>query len=258
LERSARREFGYIDLAGLSVAIVMPEAANSKIRIVGEFTAGGITIGDVALVGQPDQITIESGFGESPYQFSPSTVAAITAENNAIVIRHTLIDYPEAISFSPSGSVEVAVLLERINQIGFRPQATIDAIPLRPGSPVRLNWVIPIVILGLVMVGVDSLLGWAKHGALTGNRYSPLGAGAFLTIFLVIKYFRLIHGLLLKPERTIGEIMPTLNLLIIVFAWFSVASLLILINLSEPLSLAISTGMLWVVGMLMRQERQAG
>jgi hypothetical protein len=236
----------------------MPEAANSKIRIVGEFTAGGITIGDVALVGQPDQITIESGFGESPYQFSPSTVAAITAENNAIVIRHTLIDYPEAISFSPSGSVEVAVLLERINQIGFRPQATIDAIPLRPGSPVRLNWVIPIVILGLVMVGVDSLLGWAKHGALTGNRYSPLGAGAFLTIFLVIKYFRLIHGLLLKPERTIGEIMPTLNLLIIVFAWFSVASLLILINLSEPLSLAISTGMLWVVGMLMRQERQAG
>jgi hypothetical protein len=236
----------------------MPEAANSKIRIGGECTVGGGSFSSVTLLVQPDQITIELSVLDSPYQFSPSTVAAITAENNAIVIRHTLIDYPEAISFTPSGSVEVAVLLERINQIGFRPQATIDAIPLRSGSPVRLNWVIPIVILGLVMVGVDSLLGWAKYGALTGNRYSPLGAGAFLTIFLVIKYFRLIHGLLLKPERTIGEIMPTLNLLIIVFAWFSVASLLILINLSEPLSLAISTGMLWVVGMLMRQERQAG
>jgi hypothetical protein len=231
----------------------MPEAANSKIRIVGECRAGGVTSGSVTLVVQPDQITIESALGERPYQFSPRTVVAITIDNGSIVIRHTLIDYPEVISFRPSGSVEVEVLLERINQIGFCPQASIDQIPSRLGSPIRLNWVMPIVILGLAMAGCDSVLGWAKHGTLTGNRYSPLGAGTFLTIFLAIKYFRVIHGQLLKPQRTIGEITPTLNLLIIGFAYITAASLLMLLNVPEFLSLGIPMGMLWIVVMLMRR-----
>jgi hypothetical protein len=230
----------------------MPDAANLKIRIVGECTAGGVTSGVVTLVVQPDQITIESALGESPYQFSPTMVVAISATDpNSIMIRHTLSNYPEAIVFKPSGSVEAA--LERINQTGFRPQAAIGEMPPRLGSPIRLNWVIPIVGLGLAMALCDSVLGWAKHGTLTGNRYSPLGAGTFLTMCLSIKYFRVVHGLLLKPERTIGEITPTLNLLIIAFAFITAASVLMLVDLPEPLSLGIPLGMLWIIVMFMRR-----
>jgi hypothetical protein len=165
------------------------------------------------------------------YSFTPDTVVSITRFTTipvlgwGIRIQHCVPDYPAAFIFWCLGSPDA--LLQGIRDAGFLPQAPASAVPPRRGFAFR--W--PVILVALVIWN-----GLVLSDLLRGGSMPPVpGPGSLLAIGLllttVIATLRLpaFQQLVLKPGRSVGEIRPTLNLLLLISGFMFVVLLLVII-----------------------------
>jgi hypothetical protein len=105
---------------------------------------------------------------------------------------------------------------------------------------------------------VDNLLGWVKLHPHQLGRYSPLGMSALFVLSLSIRFRPIIQSIILEPGRHIGELIPLLNTLTLISGILSIASILVLLGVSEFLVIALCFAILWVMVMIGRSlDREA-
>lgn len=229
----------------------MQQPSNQSITFQGGLFAGGTHSRPATLTITSSRITLRSFL--SQYKFEPHQVVAIEpTDSGAILIKHTLVEYPSEIRFSPSDAAsEVSTQMRRC---GFTPSAAVEDIPVREGIPVRLQVIIPMMLLVLFLLLADNLLGWVKLHPHQLGRYSPLGMSALFILSLSIRSIPIIQSFVLEPGRHIGELTPLLNLLVLVSGILSLASVLVLLGIPELLVIALCFGVLWVMVMISRRS----
>lgn len=163
------------------------------------------------------------------YSFTPDTVVAITRYTMipilgwGIQIQHCVPEYPARFIFWCLGSPDT--LLTGIRESGFQPQAPIAAIPQRQGFALR--WQAIVVALaawnGLFIL---DMLSQPRMPPFPGVLSVFALSLALATTIATIRW-PAFQRLVLKPGRSVGEIRPFLNLLLLVSSIMFVAFLLI-------------------------------
>lgn len=171
-------------------------------------------------------------------EFAPEDVVAIEKRsglNRGIAIVHRRADYPRDVFF---GSLRPDALIERIRAAGFRPMGRAE--PVGPFSSPRgfadwmpLKWT---VVIAAVAIWNALLLPWVMASMADKppdpDHFLPAYVGlAPLLLFafvLAIKYSASVQHAVLREGRSVGEILPLLNLLIFVAGMMSVIFAIIL------------------------------
>ena len=155
-------------------------------------------------------------FGD--YSFTPDTIVAITRYSTVpilgwgIQIQHCVPEYPERFIFWCFGNPDA--LLRGIRETGFHPQAPVSAIPPRKGFAIRWQALVIAVAAWNGLFILDMVL--RKPTPPVPGPFSLLALG--LTLAAVIAAIRVpaFQQLILKPGRSIGEVRPVLNLLLLI------------------------------------------
>jgi hypothetical protein len=149
------------------------------------------------------------------YSFTSEQVSAV--ERYAFIpflawgvrIRHRVPDYPRRIIFWCFN--DPTTVLQGIRDAGFAPTGSEPADGRRAGLPVRWSAIIGAIAVWNLLV-ILPFLGQPGGRSLAGWRVLfPLYA--VLVLFFAILKFGTIQDLLLKPDRSVGEIKPFLRLL---------------------------------------------
>ena len=148
-------------------------------------------------------------------------------------------EYPSEIYFSPSPAVEE--IIESIGRVGFIPSASMQDVPHREGIPVRLKIIIPGAILVIVILYfIENFLGLNDRLYLQMKKYGPIQSSFLLVVSILIQYVPIVQRLILRTGRQIGEIKPTLQVIVIVSTILVIATLAILIGIPELIALILS------------------
>jgi hypothetical protein len=129
-------------------------------------------------------------------------------------IVHTVQSYPEKIIFWCFGSPKS--LIQKITDLGFRPQASRAQVPHRDGMAFQWRFLILVVVLWNALFLVDGFVPWKE----------PKGPGpyAFLAVVLLfltalaLNVSARVQALALKPGRSIGEVRALVVLVLVVSA----------------------------------------
>ncbi len=161
------------------------------------------------------------------YVFYPEQVIAIekysSIMGSGVRIRHNVPEYPAQILFSASGGVDKVIT--QIAETGFKPSAPPESELKRSAMPVQ--WVAVIAIAAL----------WARLCYLAGEQNSgqnpvnwrhiiPL-ASMFISA-LATSISPVVQSWVMKPGRSVNEIRPWLNLLMLVA---SLVALIMLVSI---------------------------
>ena len=152
------------------------------------------------------------------YSFTPDTVVSITRYTMipvlgwGIQIQHSVPEYPARFIFWCLGSPDT--LLAGIRDVGFLSQAPASSIPPRRGFALRWQTIIVAVAAWNGLFILDMFLhrrtfpipGW----------FSVLALGLALAATVAAIRVPGFQRLILKPGRSVGEIRPFLNLLLLV------------------------------------------
>jgi hypothetical protein len=142
------------------------------------------------------------------YSFTPGTVVSITRYTRfpifgwGIQIQHCVPDYLARLIFWCLGNP--VTLLAGIRDSGFQPEAPASAIPPRRGLALRWN--------GFFLL--DML--WQHRTSPMPGGFSLLAISLVLASCIATIQAPAFRQLVLKPGRSIGEIRPILNLLLLV------------------------------------------
>ncbi len=172
------------------------------------------------------------------YSFPADTVISIARYTTipvlgwGIKIQHSIPDYPAHIIFWCLGRPEA--LLAGIRDSGFQPHSPISALPHHRGIPFR--WSALIVVLavwnGLFLIRFGGIRSLSQlPAAFDSFVLLPIGflfAATILTIRMPI-----VQRLVLKPGRSLGEIRPFLNLVLLVSG--SIFVILLLLTVIQSL-----------------------
>jgi len=177
-----------------------------------------------------DRLTLSVAIAGT-YTFSPDQVAAIDTSGWGIRIRHTVLDYPPKLLFWPLRSPEAIV--RGIADSGFHASAPAAVAEGRGGLPVRWQATALALTLGLAFV-VDWLLAvnrWPESGRAFPHPgpFALLSAVILFTGSLASLRSRWFQSLIVKPERSIGEISPFLRFLSFMFGFASILFLLLIL-----------------------------
>jgi hypothetical protein len=152
------------------------------------------------------------------YSFTPGTVVSITRFTIipvlgwGIQIQHCVHEYPQRFIFWCLGNPDI--LLSGIRESGFLPKAPKSALPPRRGLAVRWQ------AIAIVIVAWNGL--FLLDMSLRGKAFPVPGPFALLAIALAfaaaIATIRVpaFGRLVIKPDRSVREIRPFLNLLIFI------------------------------------------
>jgi hypothetical protein len=149
------------------------------------------------------------------WKFSPEDVVrlesygSIPILSSGIRIVHANPQYPEKVVFWCFGSPDR--LIRRIGELGFRPRATAAQIVHRATNPLRWSFIITALAVWNALIIVDtSALGDDSHkpGVLSLLAFALL----FLTAFGLTRFSE-IQALVLKPGRSVSEILPMVRLI---------------------------------------------
>jgi hypothetical protein len=144
------------------------------------------------------------------YSFTPEQVVSI--EKYVLIpviawgirIHHSVADYPQRFIFWTLGNP--SKILDGIKQSGFLPIASSSSISPRRGIPIRWPAIIAIIVI------------WNALFLLNGvqKNPNPLVLAPLLFAFMLsicTPHSTSLQRLILKPNRTVGEIQPLLRLL---------------------------------------------
>jgi len=162
------------------------------------------------------------------YDFTPNTVVAITRYTMipvlgwGIRIEHCVPEYPANFIFWCLGNPDA--VLRGIGEAGFQPRAPASAVPARRGFALRWQVIVVVIVMwnGLFMIGARN----HPRPSIPGP-FSLLAIGLLLAAVIATIRFPAFQQLVLKPGRSVGEIRPMLNLLLLVSAIMFVVLLLI-------------------------------
>lgn len=158
------------------------------------------------------------------YSFTPDTVVSITRYTMipvlgwGIKIQHSIPDYPARFVFWCLGNPDT--LLAGIRAAGFQPQAPASAIPLRAGMAFRWQAAVIAILVwnGLILLDMTS----GRQPVPIPGPFSLLSLGLAFAASLATLRVPSFQRLILKPDRSIGEIRPILNLLLIISGFMAV------------------------------------
>jgi len=159
------------------------------------------------LSASPEKLTISICI-LGTYSFAPDQVLAIERYVKipflgwGVQIHHCVADYPQRVIFWCLGNPNT--ILQGIRDAGFRSTASSSAIPQRRGIAMRWS----AIIVAVAVWNAPFLLGSSQLGLFI---LVPLLFAFGLSIG-TLRYPRLQH-LILKPDRSVGEIRPFLRLL---------------------------------------------
>ncbi len=166
------------------------------------------------------------------YRFSPNQVIAIEKVGSipflsqGIKIKHVVPEYPENIIFYWGGA-DADKLINEINRLGFRPEATSAAAPVRDGIPVRWSVLIILIAVWNILFLVDRFRpSKINHNGL--GFYSLLAMGIVLGLSVATKYSKKVQLIILKPGRNVGEINHVLSLFVFIIGFMAIIFGLIL------------------------------
>ena len=152
------------------------------------------------------------------YTFTPDQVSAITRYTSipvlgwGIQIQHSVPEYPARLIFWTLGSPDA--LLAGIHEAGFRPQAPAAATEVsqqHQGVPFQWGPIIAIIVV------------WNVRQRPTPGPLTLLAAGFLFASALAVLRLPAAQRLILKPSRSLGEIRPVLNLLLLVSGMMLIA-----------------------------------
>ena len=158
------------------------------------------------------------------YAFTPGQVSAV--ERYVMIpvlawgirVRHHVPDYPQRIIFWSLGSPEA--VLGGIRGSGFIPAGLTSTTPVRRGIPVRWS----AIIVAIVVWNALFMLPFAGHDRAASTPdwlvLVPLFAAFALSIGILTS--PTLQRLILKPDRSVGEIRPFLRLLAFICGLLSV------------------------------------
>jgi hypothetical protein len=176
------------------------------------------------------------------YTFAPGQV--ITIEESAdreISIKHTCLEYPAKITFS--SALSATEMIEKINDKGFIPSASVDELPNRDKFIFRTEMIIPIYIaIVLSLFTGDFGIRW-----LLRDLRIPVIA---TFIILTIRFIPLIQSIVFQPGRYIGEISPSLDGVILVLSGLGIGSILLSLGIPEILATLITFSILVVISQI--------
>ncbi len=153
-------------------------------------------------------------------------VGFIPLIGTGIKIEHTVADYPRNINFYAFSSPYK--VMERLSDVGFftsEKSVNCESSAQNKGIPVK-------VLPTIVAIFTWNFLFLADQGFFMGKTVGIEGLFtqiAFILVFgtsLAVKKFPLASNIFLKPGRSVNEISPILNLLILVSGLFFVIDLL--------------------------------
>jgi hypothetical protein len=152
------------------------------------------------------------------YSFTPGTVVSITRYTRfpilgwGIQIQHCVPEYPARLIFWCPGNP--ASLLAGIRDSGFQAEAPESAIPPRRGLALRWSAIIIAAALWNGLFLLDMLL-QHRMPPMRGP-FLLLAIGLVLASCIATIQVPAFQRLVLKPGRSVGEIRPILNLLLLV------------------------------------------
>jgi len=154
------------------------------------------------------------------YSFSPDQVAAlepygsIPLLGSGMRIVHTVQSYPEKIIFWCFGSPKR--LIQKITDLGFRPQASRAQVPHRDGMAFRWPFLILVVVLWNALFLVDGFVPWkAPKGP---GPYAFLALSLLFLTALALNVSARVQALALKSGRSISEVRAVVVLVLVVSA----------------------------------------
>jgi hypothetical protein len=152
------------------------------------------------------------------YSFTPGTVVSITRYTRfpifgwGIQIQHCVPDYLARLIFWCLGNP--VTLLAGIRDSGFQPEAPASAIPPRRGLALRWSAIVIAAALWNGFFLLDML--WQHRTSPMPGGFSLLAISLVLASCIATIQAPAFRQLVLKPGRSIGEIRPILNLLLLV------------------------------------------
>lgn len=166
------------------------------------------------------------------YAFAPEQV--ITIEESAdreISIKHTCLEYPAKITFS--SELSATEMIEIIDNKGFIPSASVDDLPNRDKFIFRTEMIIPIYV-GIVL---SLFTGDFGIRLLLRDLRVPIIA---TFIILMIRFIPLVQSIVFQPGRYIGEIISSLDGVILVLSGLGIGSLLLSFGVPEIIATLIT------------------
>ena len=169
------------------------------------------------------------------YEFHKGDIIRITKYGlipilaSGIKIEHNIVSYPKSIIFWTLSSPKK--LIASIEQTGILtevPETNAQPIQRTNGFPVKIFPIIAIIVIWNLLFLADQnfLLSQAPNKP---GIYSAIAMIFTLVTTLAIKSNTKIAKIILKPERSVGEIMPMLNLFILVTGLLSIMFTLFLV-----------------------------
>lgn len=149
------------------------------------------------------------------YAFYPEQVIAIEKYNffmgSGVRIRHNVPEYPAQILFNASGGVDTVIA--QIAETGFKPTAPPESELKRSAMPVRWVAVIAVTLIWNVLFYLAN-----SHypAQVAMGRYHLLPLGSMFLIVLATYRSPVVASWVMKPGRSVNEIRPWLNLLLLV------------------------------------------
>ncbi len=171
------------------------------------------------------EMNIKVLFSEE-YRFSPNQViglekvGSIPFLSQGVKIRHIVSEYPENIIFYWGGG-DADKLIKDIHGLGFRPEATAAAAPVRDGIPVK--WIVLVMLIAIwnVLFLVDRFRpSKINHNGL--GLYSLLALVIVFGLSMATRFSKKVQTIILKPGRSVGEITHILSLFMLITAFMAI------------------------------------
>ena len=178
-----------------------------------------------------EEITIDVRFS-GKYTFRQDQVITIEpyklfpAIGQGILIKHNILEYPEKIIFWIIGDSDR--FIKDIRDLGFMPTASPDKVIVRSGFPIKWGVWVVVGVLWLIILGSNIWL-----GILYRPDCAVLKPFGFLANFFVFMFSfgalktKFVQEIVLKPNRSIGEVKMIFVFIALMSGIFSVASLIV-------------------------------
>jgi hypothetical protein len=202
------------------------------------FSMGGAQVGRVnatfpfaSLTVRKDKLHLSVAFMGN-YTFTTDQITSIDKYVTipllgwGIRINHNVSTYPEKLIYWCLGSP--GRLINKIKETGFLPGAQPHSLPAREGFPVRWQAIFSLVVLWNVLLMMD--LGFPPRPFARPGWYTFSAVFLLFIGSIAIRRAEWLQRRVLKPGRSLGEIIPFLKLITIVCGFLSIFIFVFLIT----------------------------